>query len=303
MLEQVSAPSHREQTTNSPDAGLVRLAHLDVASLMKEKNAFFIHTIQVLNKFDVPENNRSIDTRKLDVADKLDLLYGTNPTLSASTVRPHTNDGTRQAGFGVVFSHGEVESAHTADVDTIAISHKKRHIIGGAKNAPEDVDKAINRTHVGDQKSYNEIVLKDPEVAGGFMKLESFRDRISYEEEEKKYYDGETVISRIGIIDFSNPVDRLGRPTGVSYDKPLSVLVEMGDRGKVFVMDEDNQLHIVTSIDKEKRKVEFNAAPITPSDFAYYYGKEKINPYTKREMLERLKGSLEKKGLTLQEDV
>lgn len=302
MLEQVSAPSHAEQTANSRESSQERLAHLDVASLMKEKNVFFVHTIQVVNKFDVPENNRSIDTRKLDVADKLDLLYGTNPTLSASTLRPHTNDGTRQAGFGVIFSHGEVESAHPADVDTIAISHKKRHIIGGAKNAPEDVEKAIDRTHVGDQKSYNEIVLKDPEVAGGFMKLDSFRNRITYKEEERKYYDGETVVSKIGVIDFSNPVDSFGRSTGENCDKPLSVLLEMSERGKVFVMGETNQMYVVRSIDKEKRKVEFETAPISPADFAYYYGTEKINPYAKKDMRQRLKGSLEKKGLTLQAD-
>ncbi|MEZ0209018.1 MAG: hypothetical protein ACAH17_02475, partial [Candidatus Paceibacterota bacterium] len=150
------------------------------------------------------------------------------------------------------------------------------------------------------QEGYNELVLKNPEVAGGFMRLASFTNPISYEEQDQTYYDGEKKTTKIGTIDFSNPIDRFGRPTGVNYNAPFSTLLEMGKRGKVFVMDEGNQMYVVQNIDEATRKVEFVAVPIEPKDFAFYYGKDRINKYHKMEMKERLEKSLQEKGITLQ---
>ena len=271
---------------------------VDVSKLMMEKNAFFVHMIQVTNLLDVTENNKSgIDTKKLSTGDKLDMLYGANPTLSASTIRPHTNDETFYGGFGVIFSHGEVAHADASDTGSVAKSIGKRHIIGGAKNGKEDVDRAIDRSPTAG--GYNELVLKDPEVAGGFMKLASFHDRISHKEEEHEYYDGEKVKTKLGVIDMGPKLDRFGRPTGENADKPFATLLEMSKRGKVFVMNEDNQMMIVKDIDEANKKVTFIDNPIEPNDFAYYYGKEKINKYAKAEMKDRLEKSLAEKGMTL----
>jgi hypothetical protein len=274
-------------------------AHLEVANLMKEKNAFFVHMIQVTGELDVSENNKSIDTKNLSIPDKLDLLYGASPSLSASTLRPHTNDGTFYGGFGVIFSHGEVEHASASDEDTKAVSLTKRHIIGGARNEKEDIDKAIDRPVLSGEKTYNELVLKNPEVSGGFMKLDNFHDRIKYEEEEQTYYDGETKVTKLGIIDFSPKKDRFGRPTGGNADKPFSVLLEMSKRGKVFVMDEGNQMYIVQNIDEKNKTATFIASPITPADYSFYYGAERMNKYNKKEIADRLEESLQKKGMAL----
>ena len=73
----------------------------------------------------------------------------------------------------------------------------------------------------------------------------------------------------------------------------------MSKRGKVFVMNEDNQMMIVKDIDEANKKVTFIDNPIEPNDFAYYYGKEKINKYAKAEMKDRLEKSLAEKGMTL----
>lgn len=273
--------------------------HLDVASLMKEKNAFFVHMIQVTDAVDVSENNDSLDTNKLSVANKLDLLYGMNPTLSASTLRPKTNDGTFHGAFGVVFSQGEIESATRGDTGTKAKSLTKRNV-GTVYKSPEDIDNAIDRQHIGDDKSYNEIVLKNPEVCAGFMKLGSMESRTTYEEVEHSYFDKEKTVTRIGVVDFTNPVDRFGRQMGSGYDKPFSVLLEMIKRGKTMFMDEANQMYIIRDINEKTRKVEFIAAPITPVQLSESYGKEKMNKYLKQEMTERLENSLEEKVMTLQ---
>jgi hypothetical protein len=298
MLEQVSASPTQEKQVGKMENVSELPPHLDVAALMKEKNAFFVHMIQVTNQLNVSDNNESIDTSKLSVADKLDLVYGANPSLSASTLRPHTTDGTFYGGFGVIFSHGEVEHASASDAGTKAISLTKRAVVGGTDNTPEDVDRAIERP-LGMSKSYNELVLKNPEVSGGFMKLDGFDGRITYENEETTYYDGETKVTKLGIIDFSKPLDRFGRPTGGSYDKPFSTLVEMSKRGKVFVMDEGNQMYIVSNIDEAKHTATFVASPITPSDYSYHYGAERMNKYNKKETADRLEQSLKEKGMTL----
>jgi hypothetical protein len=272
--------------------------HVDVSKLMKEKNAFFVHMIQVTDNLDVSSNNKSgINTKKLSVSDKLDMLYGASPTLSASTIRPHTNDGTFYGGFGVIFSHGEIEHASTNDTGSMATSVTKRHIIGGAKNKKEDIDAAIDRNQTAG--GYNELVLSNPEVGGGFMKLQSFTDRITYGEEETIYYDGEKKTQKIGTIDMANKVDRFGRSSGSNYDRPFTTLEEMSKRGKVFVMDEGNKMYIVRSIDPVTRKVEFVASPIDPQDFAFYYGKERMNKYHKQEIRDRLEKSLQEKGMEL----
>lgn len=296
MLEQAPQIESVGKGVSKIEAGLEIPAHLDVASLMKEKNAFFVHTIQVTDQLNVSENNRSLDTQKLSIADKLDLLYGMSPTLSASTIRPHTDDKTFYGGFGVIFSHGEIEHASTNDTGSKALSLTERHV-GTVFNEKEDVDRAIDRNPTSG--SYNELVLKNPEVAGGFMKLASFTDRTTYEDEETLYYDGEKKVTKIGTIDFSNPVDRSGRPSGSNYDKPFWTLLEMEKRGKVFVMDEGNQMYIVRSVDEKNRKAEFVAIPIDPKTFAESYGAERMNKYNKKEMADRVKQSLQAKGVTL----
>jgi hypothetical protein len=293
MLETAPSIQQPEAKENSQELP----PHVDVSKLMAEKNAFFVHMIQVTNQLDVSENNKSgIDTKKLSAADKLDLLYGTSPTLSASTLRPHTDDGTFYGGFGVIFSHGEVEHADASDTGSVATSLQGRHIIGGAKSKKEDIDSAIDRSPTAG--GYNELVLKNPDIAGGFMKLANFHDRISYEEEEREYYDKEKVKTKIGVIDMGPKLDRFGRLTGENADKPFSTLLEMSKRGKVFVMNEDNQMMVVSDIDEITKKVRFVEAPIEPKDFTSYYG-EKTNKYAKAEMRDRLEKSLVEKGMKL----
>lgn len=95
-----------------------------LSKIETEKNVFLVHAIQVTDALDVSENNKSLNTKRLNITDKLDLLYGTNPTLSTSTLRTHTDDGMFTNGFGVVFSHGEIVSAHPTNAGTVALSKK-----------------------------------------------------------------------------------------------------------------------------------------------------------------------------------
>lgn len=261
--------------------------HLDATSLMKEKNCYFVHTIQITKNLDVSENNKTFDTKKLTPSDRLDILYAGNPTLSASSLRPASQDGTFYGNFGVLFSQGEVVSANTSDEGSFAKSLTEREIIGGARNSVEDIDRAIDRKPGGNGKSYNEIVLKNPEVAGGFMKIDSeaYKKRITFEEEIADYGVGSgEVVKKYGILNLAN------EKNGLVFDTPFSVLLEMKNRGPVFLLDENNQMLQVTHIDEKTRKLTFSAKPNTPADISEVYGKHPLNKYSKQEMLDRLSG-------------
>lgn len=299
MMEGIRESSIEEKSIPTPENGLEIPKHLDVAEVMKEKNAFFVHMVSVFDKSNlVSENNTSIDTMKLSPRDKLDILYSMSPTVSASTLRPHTQDGTFMGQFGVIFSHGEIESAALGDIGSAATSLSTRNT-GRIMNDPEEVNRAIDRNLPRADKSYNEIILKNPEVAGGFLKLPTDPKRVKYESEEQEYHGGQKVVTKIGFVDFSDPVDWRGRPTGEKFDRHLSTLKDMTERGKTFFMDEANQMYIIKNIDEATRKVEFIASPLTPKDFAFHYGEERMNKYHKKEMKDRLQASLEEKGMSL----
>lgn len=267
--------------------------HLDVGEVMKEYNAYFVHTIQVDSKFDVSENNQAIDTNKLSVSDKLDILYATNPSISTSTLRPNTLDGTFRGGLGVVLSAGEITSAHRSDVGSKAVSINERVVGGNNANEPEDVEGAINRNYLVD-KSYNEIAVKGAEVAGGFLKLDKSYD-VSYVDFERDYGPGGGVVTeKIGQLNLSNVynTDRYGNPNPKDakkrYDVPFNIFRDMELRGPVFVMDENNQLFLVSDIDVENRIISFSTKPFTPADVAEVLGNKYISSEKREELIDGL---------------
>lgn len=296
------SPESSVQQPQTPEANKQEIMelppHVDVSKLMEEKNAFFVHTIQMINAFNLKENNEVIDTNKLSTADKLDILYAVNPTLSTSTLRPHTQDGMFHKAFGVILSQGEVEHANHMDSGSKLLSGGVRSVSGAKMDTKEHVDAAIDRRHGGVGTSHNELVVKNPEIAGGFMRIGSLINKISHEEEEHVYYDGQSVKTKVGILNLSNKKNWRGESIE-DYDVPFNMLLEMSKRGKVFLMNDDNQMLIVRNIDEANRRVEFVDNPIEPKDFAYYYGKDKVNKYAKKEMRERLEQSLAEKGMSL----
>jgi hypothetical protein len=287
MLQNSPQQPPKPESKISPDStieSVERPPYLDATTLMKEKNCYFVHTIQVTKALDVSENNASIDTRKLTPADRLDILYAANPMVSTSSIRPNKQDGTFYGGFGVIFSQGKIVSATQGDDGTVALSLTKRNI-STVYNTEEDVNRAIDRNHTGNGKSYNEIVMEQTEIAGGFMKLSNFLKRLSYEEKTMDYGSGGgEITSKVGVLNLAN------EKRGASFDTPFAVLLEMKRRGPVYIMDENNQMLVVTDIDEKTRQVEFSTTPTTPADVAEIYGEQKINKYTKEEMKDRLSG-------------
>jgi hypothetical protein len=65
----------------------------DLSGIMKDKNCYFVHDMVDAN-WKPDANNKTLDTRQLSLEDQLDIVAGLNPTISASTLRPDTNDWT-----------------------------------------------------------------------------------------------------------------------------------------------------------------------------------------------------------------
>lgn len=290
----------KAETPVDLNEGKETFSHLDVGEVMKAYNAYFVHIIQVTKALDVSQNNQVIDTKNLSVSDKLDILYAGSPTLSTSTIRPATADGTFYGGLGLIVSKGEIVSAHPSDGGSIAMSLTERSGLGG--DTPEDIEHAINRTHLSNgTKSYNEVVVRSPEIAGGFIKI-SEDSRVSYEDNIRDYGPGgEVVTEKIGLLDLSTVYDKdfSGNPDPKrilkSFDVPFNTLREMELRGPVFVMNEQNQIFQVTEIDVTKRIISFSTTPFTPSDVADVYGSHSMSSGRKEELLE----NLQSKGVVL----
>ena len=114
--------------------------------------------------------------------------------------------------------------------------------------------------------------------------------RVSYEETVQDYgTGGGEVVKKYGVLNLEN------EKKGAVFDTPFSVLLEMKNRGPVFLLDENNQMLQVTHIDEKTRKLTFSVKPNTPSDIAEVYGEHKMNKYTQQEML----GRLSKRGIDL----
>lgn len=263
-------------------------SHLSVQENMKKYNAYFVHMFQVTDTLDVSDNNKTLDTKKLSGTDRMDILYGISPTLSASTIRPHTTDRTFQGGFGVILGKGAIESAAPSDDGTIATSFENRYVIGGNKDREEDVERALNRSK--DSNGYNEVVVKQPSISGSFMKLQD-DDRISYEEESIDYGNfGGIRTRKVGILDMSDIM--FGKRVEVSYKAPFDTLLAMekrGQRGRMFLLNNKNEMLHITSIDEKTRTVKFDTVPVTPEDIVTHFSNGEIATDTKKEMADRLK--------------
>ncbi|MFA6414416.1 MAG: hypothetical protein WC217_01425 [Candidatus Paceibacterota bacterium] len=279
--------NHEHPLPIAPDSK-VSESHLSVQEDTKKYNAYFVHMFQITDTLDVSENNKSLDTKKLSGTDKMDILYGVNPTLSASTVRPDTTDRTFQGAFGVIIGKGTIESAAPSDDGTIATSFESRHVFGGNKDKKGDVERAINRSK--DSNGYNEVVVKQPSISGSFMKLQD-DDRISYEEESIDYGNfGGIKTRRVGVLDMSDIM--FGKRVEVSYAAPFNTLLAMkkrGQGGQMFLLNNKNEMLHVTNIDEKTRRITFDTVPVTPEDMVTHFSNGEVATNTKREMMDRLK--------------
>lgn len=146
----------------------------DVKSLIKEHKTFFVHDI-VAADWKPSANNQAIDTGKLDFNDQLNIVMGLEPTISASTLSPDSQNRTFGNGaWGVLLSGGRVFGGHYDDAASVTVNRNFRNISQQYRSI-DSINKAIERPYSGKKtdKGYNELVIEKPEVAGIYFKYDN----------------------------------------------------------------------------------------------------------------------------------
>jgi len=168
----------------------------DVESLSKKEGYVFLHGVPTKNRGmkNTAENNPTISTTAMSTKEKLSLLMGLEPTISASIIKEGQEDIESYYTFGVILGGGKVLSAYKEDAGTLAesiFSRKSKYDTQTQKSSIQpDIQKNLNEATGTSMKSshqgnYNEVVIESPKVAGLYINISQLnqnRDRVSLEE-------------------------------------------------------------------------------------------------------------------------
>ena len=145
----------------------------DVQNICREYGCFMVHAISP----DFTPGNNSLLYKGTSWKDKLKVLLALEPTISASTIQPGDNDQNLWSRMGLIVSKGKVTYAENRDAGTQALNIKER-----ADNSkllgfqPDNARDMISGAISGRQKNaYNEMVIRDPKIAGFFVCLDKFK--------------------------------------------------------------------------------------------------------------------------------
>lgn len=219
-----------------------------IETLAQKHQCFFVHDI-VDADWKPSENNRAVDTKGLSWDDQLDILVGLEPTISASSLQEGVRgDGTFGRGsWGAFIGEGKVLGGATGDIGTRAYGLYDREVPSNARDL-NSIDRAIDRqsrrTGNNQDKSYNELVVERPQVAGIYFKWsDSFpplAEITSLQNTKSSGYDG--------------------------WWKRLKSVTEKNV--PVFVLTPDNHTRLIHGIDFEKRTFQLAQVDVRPEDMA-----------------------------------
>ncbi len=160
----------------------------DVETLSRENGDIFLHGVPTKYRANrnTSMNNPTFNTESLSTEDKLSLIMGLEPTISASVIREGQHDVETFYTFGVILGGGTVLSAYAEDSGTVAEGLYSRSAkydketkqiqrTSIQKNISKHLNKAIG-TPAEERRygSYNEIVVEKPKVAGLYINISQF---------------------------------------------------------------------------------------------------------------------------------
>lgn len=147
-----------------------------VEQTMMRNQAFVVHTI---NEWDeLRHNDNSNVSKEASFEDDLDIMLSLEPSISASTVLPGTNEQGKVSGLwshtgGLLLAGGSISEAYRSDGGTRSLGIKIRtgKYSDNVEATVETLDEVIvNHRYAEPEKpgGYNEIVVNNPEAAGYF---------------------------------------------------------------------------------------------------------------------------------------
>ncbi|MFA6463891.1 MAG: hypothetical protein WCV55_02710 [Candidatus Paceibacterota bacterium] len=232
----------------------------DVETLSRENGYIFLHGVPTKHRANrnTSMNNPTFNTEALSTEDKLSLLMGLEPTISASVIKEGQDDVETFYTFGVILAGGTVLSAYSEDAGTLAEGlysrsskydkeTKQIQRTSIQSNISKHLDKSIN-TPAQERMygSYNEIVVEKPKVAGLYINISQFNpnfERIDISELQKY------------AKEFNLPVYAL--KDGKLYPFDVDNKIEIGEDGKKRQKEnsfepEGEQLSIDDVVDKQR---------------------------------------------------
>lgn len=145
-----------------------------VEQVMLRNNAFLVHTIN--ENPALRHNANSNVSAEATFDDDIDILLALEPSVSASSVQPGTDEDGRVSGLwshsgGVLIAGGKITAASEQDVGTLSKGIKQRHAFSESDKSIEEIDAVVQnsrKTVPGEIGGYNELVVDNPEIAGYF---------------------------------------------------------------------------------------------------------------------------------------
>ena len=160
--------------------------NLSVSYLTRKTNTFMLHSLPSFK----PTGNSPLKG-DYTLKDKVEILRSTNPELSCSTFKsgnPHLGGDFGNTPIGVIISSGVVKMADSSDIGTVTNTLGERMAYGTQDVSQEHIEEVFNKRVNGE--SYNEVVVKNPSIAGLYINLDDL-DRGNNDPLLAKEYDPE----------------------------------------------------------------------------------------------------------------
>ena len=152
----------------------------DISHIADRENVFFIHGISPggMNKNEIL-NEKNFETQ-------LNLVVGLEPTISVSTLKEGDTYHHMFSPVGLVFSGGQVLSAHKQSSFLEAKGLYTRQKRGEKTSIQADIENNIqeavhNRSDVNgtNEKVYNELAIENPKAAAIYVELDTYKKMFS----------------------------------------------------------------------------------------------------------------------------
>jgi len=267
-----------------------------IEKIVEDYDVFFLHST---TPYGVPGEN-SLLKPGTDWKTKLEILLALEPTVSVSTFKPGDNRSNMWAHIGVMLKKGCTETAGRQDIGTLAKGLNERIWRGDpkAKKVSEQIKSAIAERPSND---YNEIVVRDPKVAGFYLCFDNTKQDVIDAQQIKKIIEAFALpfyIIKDGSVfatSWSPEVDKQFKAEKESrFTELLEEMKKCGieKNGRIMVSPEKEQEFKKLSAERESIQNELNekffatVEKITPqeilkNDFT-------VSEQKKREMIENL---------------
>lgn len=175
---------------------------VNIKNISSEKSVYFVHGI-------TPDSDFFANTRNYLLKynttwdSRLSIVLGLKPDLGTSTVKRGDNNSNMWSKMGVILSGGELVGASSSDAASLVTGLTKKTSSSFGEKSYYEMEPHEVKTNIAqsiDQRevhSYNELVVRNPEVSGFYVSLDPDIERNTFDTSPQTEIIN--VISKLGI--------------------------------------------------------------------------------------------------------